>query len=293
MNERIAKLYQLGNPRELKEETNSIGWHDCLQYGFTEDDIPELIKLLGDEAIDTSDEDNVGWVALYAWRTLGQLRAVDAIEPIVSLFNYWIDVDDDWALSEIHDVMGMIGVEAIDPLTEALFDEDSREFARIMASDSLASIAKYHPEHRDKVIEAFRSYTSEPDEDLDTLNGLLISSLIDLKAVELIDDIREMFKQDYVDITVAGDIEDVEIALGLRDKRETPKPNYSNFPEITDELLKEAGELFKEADENEEWSMEPAHYYREDTYIRETPKVGRNDPCPCGSGKKYKKCCLN
>lgn len=26
--------------------------------------------------------------------------------------------------------------------------------------------------------------------------------------------------------------------------------------------------------------------------IRENPKVGRNDPCPCGSGKKYKKCCL-
>lgn len=24
---------------------------------------------------------------------------------------------------------------------------------------------------------------------------------------------------------------------------------------------------------------------------RDTPKVGRNDPCPCGSGKKFKKCC--
>ena len=24
---------------------------------------------------------------------------------------------------------------------------------------------------------------------------------------------------------------------------------------------------------------------------REAPKVGRNDPCPCGSGKKYKRCC--
>ena len=23
------------------------------------------------------------------------------------------------------------------------------------------------------------------------------------------------------------------------------------------------------------------------------PKVGRNDPCPCGSGKKFKKCCLH
>lgn len=25
--------------------------------------------------------------------------------------------------------------------------------------------------------------------------------------------------------------------------------------------------------------------------VRHQPKVGRNDPCPCGSGKKYKKCC--
>ncbi len=35
--------------------------------------------------------------------------------------------------------------------------------------------------------------------------------------------------------------------------------------------------------ENE--NAEPAH-----TYKREQPKVGRNDPCPCGSGKKYKQC---
>jgi uncharacterized protein YchJ len=26
-------------------------------------------------------------------------------------------------------------------------------------------------------------------------------------------------------------------------------------------------------------------------YVREQPKVGRNDPCVCGSGKKFKKCC--
>ena len=29
----------------------------------------------------------------------------------------------------------------------------------------------------------------------------------------------------------------------------------------------------------------------EGTFRREEPKVGRNDPCPCGSGKKYKQCC--
>ena len=27
-----------------------------------------------------------------------------------------------------------------------------------------------------------------------------------------------------------------------------------------------------------------------ETYRRETPKLGRNDPCFCGSGKKFKKC---
>ncbi|MCQ2602175.1 MAG: SEC-C domain-containing protein, partial [Treponema sp.] len=27
------------------------------------------------------------------------------------------------------------------------------------------------------------------------------------------------------------------------------------------------------------------------TVVREGAKIGRNDPCPCGSGKKYKKCC--
>lgn len=34
-------------------------------------------------------------------------------------------------------------------------------------------------------------------------------------------------------------------------------------------------------------------YYFPETYVRPEPKTGRNDPCPCGSGKKYKKCCLN
>ena len=31
---------------------------------------------------------------------------------------------------------------------------------------------------------------------------------------------------------------------------------------------------------------------RHATFVRSDPKVGRNDPCPCGSGKKSKKCCL-
>jgi SEC-C motif-containing protein len=32
------------------------------------------------------------------------------------------------------------------------------------------------------------------------------------------------------------------------------------------------------------------HHHATEPIVRESPKIGRNDPCPCGSGKKYKKC---
>jgi len=37
----------------------------------------------------------------------------------------------------------------------------------------------------------------------------------------------------------------------------------------------------------------PPREKKQETFKREGAKVGRNDPCPCGSGKKYKNCCLN
>ena len=37
------------------------------------------------------------------------------------------------------------------------------------------------------------------------------------------------------------------------------------------------------------------YYYgnnKPDTFRCKEPKIGRNEPCPCGSGKKFKKCCI-
>ncbi|MCB9672679.1 MAG: YchJ family protein [Alphaproteobacteria bacterium] len=42
--------------------------------------------------------------------------------------------------------------------------------------------------------------------------------------------------------------------------------------------------------EDGRWYFESGERVQE-TIRRAEPKVGRNDPCPCGSGKKYKKCC--
>jgi len=40
-----------------------------------------------------------------------------------------------------------------------------------------------------------------------------------------------------------------------------------------------------------QWYFRDAEIPDVNQYRRETPKQGRNDPCACGSGKKYKKCC--
>ena len=39
------------------------------------------------------------------------------------------------------------------------------------------------------------------------------------------------------------------------------------------------------------WFFYDGERPRQKPVVRTTPKVGRNDPCPCGSGKKFKKCC--
>ncbi len=49
----------------------------------------------------------------------------------------------------------------------------------------------------------------------------------------------------------------------------------------------------KEDAENDAVEWDRDYDYDETTYVRAEPKIGRNDPCPCGSGKKYKKCCLD
>ncbi len=50
--------------------------------------------------------------------------------------------------------------------------------------------------------------------------------------------------------------------------------------------------LFVEGDSHTHKAGETQqHHAKPQTVLRESPKVGRNDPCTCGSGKKYKKCC--
>ena len=55
--------------------------------------------------------------------------------------------------------------------------------------------------------------------------------------------------------------------------------------EFVDEVPIAAGEELPEGQEI------PEREKKQEPYRREHPNIGRNDPCPCGSGKKYKNCC--
>ncbi|MEC8075023.1 MAG: SEC-C metal-binding domain-containing protein [Pseudomonadota bacterium] len=43
--------------------------------------------------------------------------------------------------------------------------------------------------------------------------------------------------------------------------------------------------------EEQDCCNEPSCCAPQVPFTRAVPKVGRNDPCPCGNGKKFKKCC--
>jgi uncharacterized protein len=222
-NPKIQTLLTLGEP------PNARKWPDYLtKYGFTAEDVPALLAIFTDEDIEKlcSDRPEV-WAPLYAWRILGQLGSETAIEPIVQSFDTLHE--DDWALGELCGVIGMIGPAAIPTLVEFWQQPGKEEFSYVMAMDALCEIAKQHPPSRDQVIEIYIDYMNEPNKSAYNLNGLLMACLMDLKATSAIDGIRGLFALNCVDISCAGDLEEVEMSLGLRAKRSTPKPTWEQL----------------------------------------------------------------
>jgi hypothetical protein len=120
----------------------------------------------------------------------------------------------------------MIDAVAIPALVECWQQLEKNQSNYCLAEDSLYEMAEFNPEHRIQVIDVYCNYMRNPDTSERTLNGFLIAQLMDLKAVEVFDEIRHMFALDCVDLSCADDLEEVEIDLGFRTQRSTPKPTF-------------------------------------------------------------------
>lgn len=230
--EPVSKLLKVGLPES--------DWQDYSALGITHADIPELLRLVQDNDLrylerpqELSDEEDFpDWYGqVHAWRALGQLKAEEAIPALLGILHQIDDDEDDWLSSDIHLVLGMIGQAAIEPLKDYLADENNPLYARTAAGSSLAEIGNRHPEVREQCVQGIAAVLENYATNDEALNGFLIGDLVDMKAVEKIDLIQKVFEADAVDEMINGDVEDVQVQLGLLEKRLTPERpwRFSSF----------------------------------------------------------------
>ncbi|HSC76786.1 MAG TPA: UPF0149 family protein [Pseudomonadales bacterium] len=112
--------------------------------------------------------------------------------------------------------------------------------------------------------------------------------LAETEPVETEDGIFDIAEEVENTLDIASLFADIESAM---DGSETENAELmASLPEITEQLpwimmnYAECGCLLADMLEEQE---------QEEPYRREQPKIGRNDVCFCGSGKKYKNCCIN
>ncbi len=234
-----------------------------------------------DEVADFVESDPRAWTRQHALETLSRLgeAAQIGIVPLLGL----LDTDDDDLQDAAPFYYATIGEPALEPLAKLLMDADAEPFTRAGAGSALAEMGEQHPELRSRIVTLLEQAMLVADNEQLTV-GLLITNLMDLGAHESLPLIEQAYRDDRVDLSVVqmADIEE-----------------HFDLPRVTPwlKLSQESG--FDDEDEDtKDWTEESALYPTTDDDEREVQvpyvaevKAGRNDPCPCGSGKKYKKCC--
>ena len=281
----VNRLLSLGEPRRNESR-------DYAALGISSDAVSELTRMATDAALnDGPQKSKLVWAPVHAWRALGQLRAPEAVVPLLTLFQR-ADDSDDWVMSDLPEALALIGAQAIEPVANYLADTTHGEWARVTAADALGHIGQAHPALRAECVARVTAQLEKFAEQSETLNAFLIAPLWDLGAVEAVTVIERAFASGRVDESVNGDLEDVQIHFKLKAKREhPPKPN--RLTEISKEFAGMTNELNALEKENAELRevLDDLTFGREPEPYLAPPKTGRNEPCPCGSGKKYKKCC--
>jgi len=278
---------------------------DYAALGLSLKDVPALIRMATDGQLhDGPTESSVVWSPIHAWWALAQLGAEEAIEPLVQLFSRADDGLDEGISEDLPRALAQFGASALAPLTDYLGTVTHGDWSRVAAAKAIGLVGTEDPEARAECVLRLSHRLAYHAEQSALLNAFLISPLLTLRAVEAMPLIERVFASGRVDETVLGDVEDVQIELGLKTKREHPrKPNALSI--MGDKLraiwqekglpLPTADDFFEALNTQPDADL-PALDFESDVELPPAPylapaKVGRNEPCPCGSGKKYKKCC--
>jgi hypothetical protein len=218
----IDRLLTLGEGPARADE-----WPDYRAFDLRAEHGPDLIRMATDTQLHDAD-DPEAWGPLHAWRALGQLGVASAAEPLTGLLQL-IDGDSwvaDWVAEELPAVFALIGRAAVPVLARYLDDRGRGAFAGAAAAEALARIGREDPDARAECVLALQGNLEHHATQDRSLNAFLVSALLDLQASEAAPALERAFAAGQVDRSVAGDWEDVQVALGLIAERRTPRPNY-------------------------------------------------------------------
>ncbi len=202
-------------------------WPDYQELGIGPEHIPDLIRMATDEELNEADsESREVWAPIHAWRALGQLRAVEAVEPLLGLFDR-LEYDD-WVNEELPDVFGMVGPAALPALAEYIADLSHNDSSRISAIAGIENIGKRWPDAKGESITLLEERLKRFEENEPDVNGFIVEALVELGARETAPVIERAFDEGYVDPIVMGDWDDVQVELGLKSAEEVAQKRASN-----------------------------------------------------------------
>lgn len=236
-------------------------------------------------------EDPRSYTPVHALRVLLRLapEAQIGIRPLLAL----LDTEDDLLREEIPFYYAAMGEAAIAPLEQIVADEKADIELRIGAGESIAEIGQKHPDLLQRCIALIERILNKQDTD-PVLAGDLVANLLDMGASAAYPSIERAYRAGRVDemiVTLANVQEHFGMPITAKrpvwDFKETDPASPPVFEDDINEdedalsAAAEAGDDGK-ADVNSKEALKP--------YVAPA-KVGRNEDCPCGSGKKFKKCC--
>ncbi len=241
---------------------------------------------------------------LHALFMLSEIEATGSIENILMVLKQDNDYIELYLGDIITEFMWLIlyktGASNLDACKLFMFEPGIYTYSKSSVSEMVKQLAQHQPKRKEEVIEWFRDVfrffinSNLNDNVIDSnLLGILVNAVLDFKCVELLPEIEQLYKKGIVDLYACGDIEDIKIHFAGN-----PDSNYNreidSIFDIYNEIKSWRSNNSNDDLEGDDSTLEGGDKFNQPTQaVNATKKIGRNDPCPCGSGKKYKKCCLN
>lgn len=253
---------------------------------------PRLVEAIARHEANGEVEENGLFMAFHL---LGQWREKSAYRELAR-FLRWPEVESilgDATTETCHKIMANVFDGDPEPIHEIIHDAEADEFVRGRMFDTLVMLVQQGELDRTQVAGFLRSAFDDlrPQDQFAVWSGWQ-GAVATLALEELAPLVRDAFRRgliDEMDLSLESFEDDLQEARAGRPAPEWRRKELEAFGDVVEELSHWAGFRPKEEQDDEDdwlpsWSAAPARNPFRD--------VGRNDPCPCGSGNKFKKCCL-